>query len=173
MIKGLCTVSTGQVANLLIEGELPEVGHYYYLESATEGTGAQNRTFHALTLEYWKSGQHSYNADSYKDFKNQIKKSIGAGFEGFIYIVMKAPEDLKHGVWKPFIKDAKSIEEIPEAIRQDPEMKQMIRGKLKSWSDYTKKQRKTTIDNVINEMMQCGINTNKFQEILKGMNYGT
>jgi len=164
-MKALVTVASGEVVQLLMTDELPEVGHYYYLESATEGTGAQNRTFHALTLEYWKSGQHSYNADSYKDFKNQIKKSIGAGFEGFIYVSME------NGI--PKILDAETIKDIPEYVKTDLDMKNLIRGKLKSWSCYTKKQRKTTIDNVINEMMQCGINTNKFQEILKGMNYGT
>jgi len=161
MIKGLCTISTGSVVNLLIEGELPEVGHYYYLESATEGTGAQNKTFHALTMEYWKSGQHSYNADTYNDFRNQIKKSLGAGFESFIYVSMQ------NGI--PKILDAKTINDIPEYVKNDLDMKNLIRGKLKSWSDYSKKQRTETIDNVISEMLQSGVNSKKFEEIMKGL----
>lgn len=163
MIKGLCTISTGSVVNLLVEGELPEVGHYYFLESATEGTSAQNKTFHALTLEYFKSGQSSYDADNYDDFKNIIKRHLGAGFDGFVFAEILFD--------KPVLRHAKTKEDIPEYIRNDPNFKDMIFGKLKSWADYTKTQRRTTIDNVINEMFQCGINTNKFQEILKGMKY--
>jgi len=40
---------------------------------------------------------------------------------------------------------------------------------LKSWSDYTKKERQLTIDNIINEMFQVGVNSNRFNEILQGM----
>lgn len=167
MIKGLCTVSTGSVVNLLIDGEMPKVGHYYYLESATEGTTAQNKTFHALTMEYFNSGQSSYDAANYADFKNQIKRHLGAGFDGFVYIGV-AHESDGPGHFKMF--DVKKESEIPLAIKKDPYMKDMIRGKLKSWSSYTKKQRKNTIDNVISEMHQAGINTPKFEEILAGMN---
>jgi hypothetical protein len=167
MIKGLCTVSTGSVVNLLVEGELPEVGHYYYLESATEGTSAQNKTFHALVMEYFKSGQHSYDCSDFADFKNQIKRHLGAGFEGFVYIDIKTDKKTGKTHYKMF--DVKKIEQIPLYIREDPDMKDMIRGKLKSWSNYTKKQRKNTIDNVISEMHQAGVNTPKFEEILKGL----
>lgn len=161
MIKGLVTVSTGSDVQLLVGGEMPEVGQYYYLESATEGTGAQNRAFHALTMEYWKSGQHSYNADNYNDFRNQIKRTLGAGFECFIYVLLHSGS--------PKIYDAKTIDDIPEEVRTDPDMKDTVRGRLKSWSDYTKKQRTSTIDNLISEMLQAGINSKKFEEILKGM----
>ncbi len=68
--------------------------------------------------------------------------------------------------------DVKDKTEIPIDILENENMKDMIRGKLKSWSDYTKKQRKETIDNLISEMLQAGINSNKFQEIMKGMNNG-
>ena len=165
-MKGLCTVSSGGVVNLLISGgDLPEVGHYYFLESATEGTGAQNRTFHALTLEYFKSGMHSYDATDYSDFKNQIKKHLGQGFESYVYVDYSTKD-------YPFMNDCKNKKDLPEWVIDANRIKPgMIRGKLKSWSNYTKKQRKTTIDNVISEMLQSGINTHIFQEILKGMNY--
>ena len=162
-MKALVTVASGEVVQLLMTDELPEVGHYYFLESATEGTGAQNRAFHALTMEYFKSGMHSYNADSYDNFREQIKKSLGIGFEGFVYIDW----DLEHTHYKMY--DVKNKEDIPERILKDPDMKDMIRGKLKSWSKYTQKQRKQTIDNLIAEMLQAGVNSKKFQEILKGM----
>lgn len=168
-MKALVTVATGETVQLLMTGgELPVVGAYYTLEDAIDGTAAQNRTFHALVMEYFNSGQSSYNADNFADFKNMIKRHLGAGFDGFLYAELK--KDYQ-GNYTAVLKEAKKKENIPGYIREDPEMKQMIRGKLKSWSDYTKKQRKNCIDNVINEMIIAGINTKKFQEILKGMNY--
>jgi hypothetical protein len=44
-----------------------------------------------------------------------------------------------------------------------------IAYRLKSWSDYTKKERQLTIDNIINEMFLVGVKTNRFNEILQGM----
>jgi hypothetical protein len=84
---------------------------------------------------------------------------------------MKEPKDLKHEVWTPVIKHANKKEDIPEYIRNDPRMKEMILGKLKPWSDYSKGQRRKTIDNLISEMLQVEVKSQKFQEILKGINY--
>ena len=72
-------------------------------------------------------------------------------------------------VYKSRINGAKKYMEIPEYIRKDPDMKNMIRGKLKSWADYTKKQRISCIDNLITEMDEVGVNTKKYQEIREGM----
>ena len=170
MLKGLCSVASGEVVQIIMQtSEMPEVGHYYFLESAAEGTGAQNRLFHSLTMEYFKSGMHSYNASNYHDFKNQIKRKLGEGFESFIYaeIVGDGEEYLD----KAFIKEVKKKEDIPDYILEDKDMRNMVRGKLKSWSDYTLKQRKKCIDNVITEMLNAGVNTPKFEEILKGIDH--
>jgi DNA-binding transcriptional regulator YhcF (GntR family) len=45
----------------------------------------------------------------------------------------------------------------------------MVYGILKSWHDYTKKERTETIDRLIAEMLQAGVNSNKFHEILRSM----
>ena len=47
------------------------------------GTDAQNRAFHALLGEYWKSGLSSY--ESYEDMRDTIKLRI-AGADEYIYI---------------------------------------------------------------------------------------
>ena len=168
MIKGMVTVATGEVVQLLVQdSEMPEVGHYYFLESATEGTGAQNRLFHSLTMEYFKSGMHSYNADNYQDFKNQIKRKLGEGFESYVFIDMVFDGKATH----PKMFEVKKLEEIPDHIKLDIHMNDMVRGKLKSWSNYTLKQRKKCIDNVITEMLNAGVNTKKFEEILKGIEH--
>lgn len=156
-MKAVCT-GTGKHTSLL--NICLEVGRTYSIEEAEKGTNNQNSAFHALCTEYYKSGLHSYSND-FKTFKDHIKKDLGQGFNSFIYVELIDN--------KPIIKDAKKYEDIPEEIRKDQDFKNLIRGKLKSWSDYTKKQRKDTIGNLISEMRLTGVNSKKFDEIIKGM----
>ncbi len=135
------------------KGYSPEVGKKYLLEDATSGTNAQNRAFHALVGEYWKSGAHSYNANNFEHFRELIKLNLGAGAECFVFAT---PEG---------IKKAKTLEEVPEEYRNP----QYCMTKLKSWTDYTLKERRETMDRLISEMHQAGVQTAKFYEILKGM----
>lgn len=146
---------------IMHSGKEPVVGRSYALEDATTGSGAQNKAFHALIQEYWRSGAHSYQAESFDVFRNMIKKNLGAGFEAFVYV------ELIDG--RPVIKDAATYEEIPEHIRRDPELRNLARGRLKSWSEYTKKERMETLDRLIAEMHQAGVQSDKFQTILDGM----
>lgn len=136
------------------------VGRTYEIEDISKGSGAQNKAFHALLLEYHKSGLHSYNGN-FKIFKDEIKKYLGEGFESYVYATIQNS--------KPRIKKATNYEDIPEYIRKDPDLKDMIMGRLKSWSDYTKKQRRETMDKLISEMRQSGVNSKKFEEIIGGM----
>ena len=163
-MKALCIGFIDGSYNFKFDGETPEVGHKYQLESLHDGTLAQNKLFHSLVMVYYNSGQHNDDKINYTTFRDRIKKNLGAGFESFIYA------EIVEG--KPKIRHARKKEEIPEEIRTDPKMQEMILGKLKPWSDYSKKQRKSTIDNLISEMLQVEIKSNKFQEILKGINYG-
>lgn len=141
--------------------EAPKPGRTYLLEDAATGTGAQNRAFHALVGEYWKSGMHSYPAKNYKDFRDMIKRDLGAGFEKFVYA------DIVDG--KPVINEVATIDDIPSRIMNDPDMKKMVKGRLKSWGDYTSKERRESLDRLIAEMIQVGVNSTHFQEILAGM----
>jgi len=145
----------------LAENDSPVVGRRYTLEDATCGTQAQNKAFHSICQEYWKSGLWSYQGSGYKqgatfsEFRDMVKRNLGAGFESYIYATDQG------------IKKAKTLEEIPDEIRKD---NRFILGKLKSWSDYGKKERKQTIDNLISECNQVGLNSKKYSEILDGMN---
>ena len=158
---------------LMESKDCPTIGRSYFLEDAETGTGKQNRAFHGLIQEYWKSRQHSYKVDSFGDFRNQIKLSLGQGFESYVYAEIVVIENVFNGhidkIYRPKIRFAKKFMEIPEHIRKDPDMKEMIRGKLKSWADYTKKQRISCIDNLITEMDEAGVNTKKYHEIREGM----
>jgi len=117
----------------------PKVGCWYNAEPAAEGTEAQNNAFHALIQEYWVSGCHSYNARSYEHFRAMIKLYLGAGMEKFC--------NLANADGTP----------CPEG-RED--------WRLKSWSDYTKRERQETISRLIAEMIQAGVHAKKFYEIL-------
>lgn len=112
------------------------------------GTDQQNRAFHALLGEYWKSGLSSY--ESYDDMKDTIKLRI-AGADGYIFI--------DNGK----VRHAKSLEEVRGRYAEVP----------KSWADFTLEQRRDAIDEVIREATVAGINSKKWGEILQGMEDGT
>ena len=114
----------------------------------------RHKAFHALVQEYWKTGLHSYPVTTFADFREYIKKDLGAGFEEFCYIT-------------PDKKRKKSKERPTEVYVENGEP--FIFGRLKSWADYTKRERRETIDRLLAEMYQAGVNTAHFQEIVKGM----
>ena len=118
------------------------VGKYYQVEETDEGTDRQNRTLHALLQEYWRSGCHSYNAKSFPHFRELIKIYLGAVAEKYYSLV----------------DDKGKLVDEP-----------IVRYRVKSWTRYSKKERTETIDRVIAEMEQVGVQTKKFYEILEGM----
>jgi hypothetical protein len=143
--------------------EEPVVGRRYTLEDAATGTTAQSNAFHALMAEYFRSGCHSYEATSMEAFKKEIKRSLGpeSKYEAFVYVDPDEP-----GMT---MRDAEQWMDIPEHVRNHPEKRLLIRGRLKSWSDYSKKERRETMDRLISEMHQAGVQTTRFHEILEGM----
>ena len=98
--------------------------------------------------------QSRYGHFDYEKFRGYIKRDYGAGFESYVYAT---PEG---------IKVAHAYIEIPEDYRNP----QYAMGRLKSWASYTKKERKETIDRVISAMIQSGVQTKKFYEIMEGLN---
>ena len=137
----------------IAEGKQPEVGKRYYLTDAESGTEAQNKAFHALVQEYFKSGAFSYPAKTFQELKDFIKRDLGAGFENFVYAT---PEGIKR---------ATTTDEIPEEYRTA----QYTMGRLKSWSKYTKRERRETMDALIAQMLLVGVQTKKFNEIMTGL----
>lgn len=144
-----------------MDSNRPDIGRVYTLEDASNGTEAQGKAFHALVGEYFKSGLSKYQATTFEELKNCVKRSLGAGFEAYVYATME------NG--KIVIKDAKTQDDIPREIWDSPDRFKLVRGRLKSWADYTKKERRETMDRLISEMHQVGVQTKKFYEILEGM----
>ena len=107
------------------------------------------------------SGCHSYDAKNFDHFRNFIKRDLGAGFERYRYVV-ESENGLEWG-------SCNTYSDIPKNVACDKYESPLAAGILKSWSDYTKKERKETIDRLINTMHQAGVQTNRFYEILKGM----
>jgi hypothetical protein len=145
----------------MVSGQFPQIGMKYVLEEAESATGEQNRLFHALVSEYWSSGMSSHKATDFDAFRDEIKLKLGAGFEKIVYATV---ED-----GKPVIVQVKRLDEVPPHVLKDPDLKKMVLAKLKSWSAYTKKERTQTIDRLIAEMHQAGVNTKHFQEIMSGI----
>ncbi len=112
------------------------------------GTDQQNRAFHALLGEYWKSGLSSY--ESYDDMKDTIKLRI-AGADEYIFI--------DNGK----VRHVKSLDEVKGRYAEVP----------KSWADFTLEQRRDAIDEVIREATMAGVNSKKWDEIITGMQDGT
>lgn len=112
------------------------------------GTDQQNRAFHALLGEYWKSGLSSY--ESYDDMKDTIKLRI-AGADEYIFI--------DNGK----VRHAKNLEDVKGRYAEVP----------KSWTDFTLEQRRDAIDEVIREAIMAGVNSKKWDEIITGMQDGT
>lgn len=108
------------------------------------GTDQQNRAFHALLGEYWKSGLSSY--ESYDDMKDTIKLRI-AGADEYIFI--------DNGK----VRHAKSLDDVKGRYAEVP----------KSWADFTLEQRRDAIDEVIREAVMAGVNSRKWDEIITGM----
>jgi hypothetical protein len=108
------------------------------------GTDAQNRAFHSLLGEYWKSGLSSY--ESFDDMRDTFKLRV-AGADEYIFI-----ENGK-------VRHVKSLDEVKGRYAEVP----------KSWADFTVEQRKDAIDEVIREATMAGINSRKWEEILRGM----
>lgn len=108
------------------------------------GTDAQNRAFHALLGEFWSSGLSSY--ESFEDMRDTIKLRI-AGADEYIFI-----DGGK-------IRHVKTLDEVKGKYAETP----------KSWTDFTRDERKEAIDEVIREAVMAGVNSKKWDEIIKGM----
>lgn len=165
-MTGKCIKEIGGEYTFSFMYSSPIVGHDYDLEEATEGTEKQRNTREALIMAYWKAGVHpKYGGEGYTTFRDKLKRDIGAGFDKYIYAVIVDN--------KPKIKTAKKKEDIPHEVLSDPDMKDMIQGKLKSCSRYGKKANASFIDNIILDGTANGCNTTEWNNIINGMNDGS
>lgn len=144
-------VSEGKINAVLVSGKEPVTGNEYLLEDALEGSSAQNRFFHLLIRIYFKSNLFSDPAKTEGELKRYIMKRLGRGFEKYIYVTDEGT-----------IGEALTAKDIPKKLRHDRER---VLGRLWSWSEYTLGQRRTTISNLMNEMVQVNVTNDDFDQI--------
>jgi len=153
--------------------DAPEVGRYYNLEDAVTGTAAQNKSFHALLNNFWlwmfKNNKFQFDDNgiiynlstpdqaSFKDF---FKYKYGQGFKHYQYVNKKFA-----------MVKVKTMEEIPDYVIHDfnDGNKERVKGILKSWVDYTKKQRLDCIDMLLTIIYISECDDKKVNEIIDGM----
>ena len=141
--------------------ESPIIGHSYILEDASEHTGKQRKAAHALIGEWFKSGAWDYDTTDYNRFREYVKKDYGSGFSHYEYV------DNDYGMNR-----VKELDEIPEYVLKDygeGHNKKRIKAVLKSFTEYTKKDVMLLIDRLIDVMMERGVKSAKFQDIIKGL----
>ncbi len=160
---------SGTIGRVVIESkETPIVGTTYELADYDDPTARQGRTFEALVTEYWRSGAWSYPSSGYRpgltlfEFRKLIKAKLGPAFEKVIFI------NRETGFWDECATPA----DLPDYIKTSPDKAKLAYGRLKSRTDWTKKELRNTIDNIITEGNQVGVNTKKWGEIIEGMEKG-
>jgi N-acetylneuraminic acid mutarotase len=136
-----------------IGGEL-QVGEHYNVEPASEGSSQQNRYFHKLLMLYFNSGAYSDPAKTVGELKNYVKSRLGAGAESYVFIDTNGKKQRS--------------KTMPENVWEH-NGERYIWKKLLSWADYSKKQRKETIHNLVQEMITVGVNSREFESILADM----
>lgn len=143
----------------LLYGTL-EVGKNYILYDADNHTAQQRKTAHKLISIWFKSGLWNYDTLDYAEFRDHLKKDYGEGFDRYQYA------DDNYNIIR-----VKDIAEIPEYILNDLQDHPLrVKGVLKSFTRYTKKQVMEFIDNLINAMISAGVNSKEFSDLMGGLN---
>lgn len=135
-----------QILRTIYDNIKQGMSYFITFEEDAKGSEHQNRAFHSLLGEYWASGCSSY--ESYEHMKNEIKLRI------------KKPEYYVYSEGRG-VYLVKLFKDIPDGAQ--------FKGIAYSWSTFLKKQRTETIDMLKNEMINAGVNSVKFDEIIKGM----
>jgi hypothetical protein len=147
-------------------GDSLEPGKYYECSEDGGPTERQNRAFHALVSAWFADGSYSYPAKTEAELKDWVKKDLGAGADRRVWILL-IPEG--EGAWRTGKAMTKPDAEPPENAQRDFWGNYIYVDILKSWADYTRKERTETIDRLVAAMIQSGCSSPKFEEILRGM----
>lgn len=118
----------------------------------------QNNLFHSLLMCFWESKRSSF--DSYDEMRNHYKR-------------MAHLCDVK---WENNLKDTtkqilwRAIKLLPLPKSELDEIIELIKGRVitwRSWADCSKEMASIVLDQLISDMINAGVNSNKFESILK------
>jgi hypothetical protein len=120
----------------------------------------QNALFHSLLSCFWDSGCSSF--ESYKSMRFHYK-DIAHLIEYVFTNDLK--ESTKQILWR-------AVKVLPIEESERKKVIELLKGKTlieHSWAESTKGMAKIAIDQLLNDMHEAGVNSKKFEEILKGL----
>lgn len=120
----------------------------------------QNALFHSLLSCFWDSGCSSF--ESYKSMRFHYK-DIAHLIEYVFTNDLK--EETKQLLWR-------AVKLLPIDRTERKKVVELLRGKIlieHSWAESTKGMAKIAIDQLLSDMLEAGVNSKKFEEILKGL----
>jgi len=119
-------------------------------------TDEQNKTFHMLLSMYWESGLSSFN--DYFDMRYHYKKIAG---------LIKEEEQKIDTELREFLLSV--YKEMPN-VSIKPKLVQLVKNKkIKelSWSYVEKDKARLAIDSLINDMVESGYSSKRFDKMLE------
>ena len=136
---------------------------YAYVEILTKKqykSRQQNSLFHSLLDCFWDSGCSSFESPKsmrfhYKDVAHLIEYVFESDLQ----------ENTKQMLWR-------AIKLLPIEESEKKKIVELLKGRVlveHSWAESTKEMAKLAIDTLLNDMHQAGVNSKKFEEILKGI----
>ena len=135
-------------------------GHIEVLTETQYKSKKQNDLFHSLLKCFWDSGCSSF--ESYKSMRFHYK-DIAHLIEYVFTNDLK--EETKQMLWR-------AVKLLPIDETERKKVIELLRGKTlieHSWAESTKGMAKIAIDQLLNDMHDAGVNSKKFEEILKGL----
>lgn len=139
--------------------EMPIPGRSYYLHDADEYTPPMRALWEALVEIAFRSGEFSVDTIDKGSFRSWVKRRYGEGFDRLRYVSENK------------MIEVKTVEEIPEGVLMDFSSgnSSRILGVLKSTTRYSKRQFLRMIENTISAMIERGIDTPQFRDIINEM----
>lgn len=120
----------------------------------------QNNLFHSLLMCFWESKLSSF--DSYEELRNHYKRIAhlcDVKWENTL------DDSTKKMLWK-------AVQQLPIKEQQRAEIVELLKGRVitwRSWADCSKEMARVVLDQLINDMTFAGVNSKKFQNIMRDL----
>lgn len=135
-------------------------GYIEVLDEKQYKSKKQNNLFHSLLMCFWESKLSSF--ESYKELRNHYKRIAhlcDVQWENTL------PDQIKQMLWR-------AIKLLPIPKRYLDEICELLRGRVitwHSWADCSKEMARLTLDQLIGDMVNAGVNSKKFQDIMRDL----
>ncbi len=172
MLKGKCKKISESEFIFTFLKDKPIEGRDYILEDLTEGTNAQNSLFHEILQQFYKwmlktdtfiieddGIIYDLRCSDWYNLKDKLKAKYGKGFSKIKYA------DIINE--KPKLCTADSFNDLPMHVREDFKdgNRERVEGKLVSWADYSKNQRRQLLDITLLIMDKFCVDSNDYIEL--------